>query len=85
MSDPSASYISNELSKGHPMILNGVNETGDKSSAFTRKGHYVVAVGKTPDGNIIVNDPESKGPRTYSPSILTHAKYGIAGSNSGIG
>ena len=75
-----------KIASGEKVILLGqdATNTSKKNSPFGPNNHYVLATGVDRRGNIIVNDPESKGPRTYSPSILTHAKYGIAGSNSGI-
>ena len=75
-----------KIASGEKVILLGqdATNTSKKNSPFGPNNHYVLATGVDRRGNIIVNDPESRGPRTYSPNILTHAKYGIAGSNSGI-
>ena len=54
---PNSQYIMSELASGHPMILNGVSEKG---GIYTTKGHYVVAVGTTKDGKVVVNDPRGK-------------------------
>lgn len=59
---PNSQYIMSELASGHPMILNGVSEKG---GIYTTKGHYVVAVGTTKDGKVVVNDPRG---RQYSKS-----------------
>lgn len=46
------------LSSGEPVILRGQSR-GDRNSAFTRAGHYVVAVG-TRDNKVIINDPRGE-------------------------
>ena len=56
---PSADYIIGQMDKGRPMILNGIT-TGSKNSAYTKSGHYVVAVGRDKNGNILINDPRGK-------------------------
>ena len=56
---PTAEYISSNVGNGKSMILNGIS-MGEKESAFTNAGHYVVAVGKDKDGNILINDPRGK-------------------------
>ena len=65
--NPSAQYISDQLDQGKPMILSGASGGGygDKpgvkhNSAYTPAGHYVVAVGKDQDGNVLINDPRGK-------------------------
>lgn len=66
--NPSAQYISDQLDQGKPMILSGAsgggygnNTTGVKhNSAYTPAGHYVVAVGKDQNGNVLINDPRGK-------------------------
>lgn len=47
--------LTRALSSGQPVILRG-QSNGAASSAFTRSGHYVVAVGQK-DGRVIINDP----------------------------
>ena len=47
------------MDKGRPMILNGIT-SGSKDSAYTKSGHYVVAVGRDKNGNILINDPRGK-------------------------
>ena len=47
--------LTRALSAGQPVILRG-QSNGEPGSAFTRSGHYVVAVGQK-DGKIIINDP----------------------------
>ena len=75
-----------KIASGQKVILLGqdVTNTSKNNSPFGPNNHYVLATGLDRRGNIIVNDPESNGPRVYSPSILNNARYGIAGSNSGI-
>lgn len=66
--NPSAQYISDQLDQGKPMILSGAsgggygnNAIGVKhNSAYTPAGHYVVAVGKDQNGNVLINDPRGK-------------------------
>lgn len=56
--NPSAKYIQSQLNSGHPMILSGRSIGG--RGAFTRDGHYVVAVGTDNRGNVIINDPRGQ-------------------------
>ena len=66
--NPSAQYISDQLDQGKPMILSGASGGGygrggfgvKTGSAYTPAGHYVVAVGKDNDGNVLINDPRGK-------------------------
>lgn len=65
--NPSAQYISDQLDQGKPMILSGASGGGYGSkpgvkhnSAYTPAGHYVVAVGKDQNGNVLINDPRGK-------------------------
>ena len=65
--NPSAQYISDQLDQGKPMILSGASGGGygggfgvKSNSAYTPAGHYVVAVGKDNDGNVLINDPRGK-------------------------
>ncbi len=75
-----------KIASGQKVILLGQDSQNNSkaNSPFGPNNHYVLATGIDRRGNVIVNDPEANGPRVYNPSILTHAKYGIAGSNSGI-
>ena len=50
--------LTKALSSGEPVILRG-QSNGEKDSAFTRAGHYVVAVGAK-DGKVIINDPRGE-------------------------
>jgi len=52
--DISADFIYNNLSPGHPMICS--MWPGD----FTTSGHFIVLTAIDNDGNVIVNDPNSK-------------------------
>ena len=62
---PSSSNIINELNHGNPVILNGMSN-GNSNSPYTKRGHYVVAVGTDKNGNIVVNDPRGAN---YSGSV----------------
>lgn len=55
--NPTAKDIDKQLSSGNPVLLLG----GSGSDPFTKSGHYVVAVGKDSNNNIIINDPRGKG------------------------
>lgn len=67
---PDARYISDNVGNGKSIILNGISN-GDASSAFTKSGHYVVAVGKDSNGNILINDPRGEEySRAISPKKL---------------
>ena len=57
--NPNQSFLNTQLSKGKPVVLLG-RDGGYGGSAFTKAGHYVVATGKTKDGNVIINDPRGK-------------------------
>ena len=61
--NPSSDYINEQLDQGKPMILSGASGGGfgvKSGSAYTPAGHYVVAVGKDEQGNVIINDPRGK-------------------------
>lgn len=53
-----SSNLTKALNSGQPVILRG-QSNGEKGSAFTRAGHYVVAVGAK-DGKVIINDPRGE-------------------------
>lgn len=82
----SSADMYSKLARGEKVILLGQdsNNTSKAYSPFGPNNHYVLATGLDRSGNVIVNDPESKGPRSYNPAILASAKYGIAGSSSGL-
>lgn len=86
ISGGSSSELYNSIANGEKVVLLGRDpmNTSKDLSPFGPNNHYVLATGLDRSGNIIVNDPENRGPRSYSPSILNSAKYGIAGSNSGL-
>lgn len=63
--NPSKEFISQNLSKGNPMILSG-QSTGLTISPYTRAGHYIVATGIDSNGNVSYNDPRGS---MYSGSI----------------
>lgn len=77
--------IIQRLNNGEQVILLGQdpNNQSKDASPFGPNGHYVVATGIDQNGNIIINDPESKQPKKYSRSILTKAKMGISTKASG--
>ena len=71
--------ISDAVGSGSPTILLGQdkNNTSKTNSPFGPNPHYVVAQGKDANGNIVVDDPELKGPAIYNKNILNNAKLGI--------
>ena len=86
ISGGSSADMYSRIARGQKMILLGQDPTNTSKeySPFGPNNHYVLATGTDARGNIIVNDPEARTPKVYSPSILNHTKYGIAGSNSGL-
>lgn len=86
ISGGSSNELYNSIANGDKVVLLGRDpmNTSKELSPFGPNNHYVLATGLDRSGNIIVNDPENRGPKAYSPSILNSAKYGIAGSNSGL-
>lgn len=76
----------NSIAHGDKVVLLGRDpyNTSKANSPFGPNNHYVLATGLDRRGNVIINDPENNGPRSYSPNILNSAKFGVAGSNSGI-
>ena len=87
ISGGSSADLYNSIANGEKVVLLGrdPHNTSKENSPFGPNNHYVLATGLDRRGNVIINDPESKGPRAYSPAILNSAKFGVAGSNSGIG
>lgn len=79
--------IMQNLANGQQVILLGKdpNNTSKENSPFGPNGHYVVATGLDKNGNIIINDPESKQPRTYDRKILDSAKMGVSTGAYGSG
>ena len=68
--NPSASSIENSLDRGHPVVLSGYSSGAN--TPYTSAGHYVVAVGRDANGNILVNDPRgTQYSRAYSPQELS--------------
>ena len=68
--NPSAMDIKSQVSSGNPVVLLGQSD-GSGSNPYTSAGHYVVAVGQKPNGDIIVNDPRGKSySRSYNPLSL---------------
>ena len=60
--NPSAEFISEQLSEGKPMILSGTSGGNGYGSPYTPAGHYVVA-NKGGNGNVFISDPRG---RSYS-------------------
>ena len=87
ISGGSSADLYNSIASGEKVVLLGrdPHNTSKEYSPFGPNNHYVLATGIDRRGNVIINDPEAKGPRAYSPAILNSAKFGVAGSNSGIG
>ena len=82
----SSADLYNRIAGGDKVILLGrdATNTSKENSPFGPNNHYVLATGVDRRGNVIVNDPESNRPRSYNPSILRNAQYGIAGSGSRV-
>ena len=57
--NPSAKDIDAQLASGNPVLLSGVG-SGSGSDPYTSAGHYVVAVGKDANNNVLINDPRGK-------------------------
>ena len=87
ISGGSSADLYNSIASGEKVVLLGRDpyNTSKENSPFGPNNHYVLATGLDRRGNVIINDPEAKGPRAYNPAILNSAKFGVAGSNSGIG
>ena len=83
----SAQQITQALANGNQVILLGrdANNTSKDASPFGPNNHYVVATGLDKNGNLIINDPESDAPKTYSADILKSINAGIDTSSSGSG
>ena len=71
--------VMSNLASGHPVIMLGQDgrNTSKSRSPFGPGSHYVLGTGIDRSGNIVVNDPEQSGPRSYSPSILRGLKSAI--------
>lgn len=85
----SVSVVKNSLESGRPVILLGrdPSNTSKAKSPFGPDNHYVLATGMK-NGKVLVNDPESSGPRVYDQSILNKSKYNLTyggSSNRGRG
>jgi len=87
ISGGSSADLYNSIASGEKVVLLGRDpyNTSKEYSPFGPNNHYVLATGIDRRGNVIINDPEARGPRAYNPAILNSAKFGVAGSNSGIG
>lgn len=64
--------VMNTLARGGKAILLGRDPYNNSKaySPFGPNNHYVLATGLDRAGNLIINDPEGKGPRAYNPNIL---------------
>ena len=83
--NPSADYVKNQVANGNSVVLNGYSD-GNKSSAYTKAGHYVVAVGTDKNGNILVNDPRGKEySKAYNPDKLANETSEAWSFNGGHG
>ena len=83
--NPSADYVKNQVANGNSVVLNGYSD-GNKSSAYTKAGHYVVAVGTDKNGNILVNDPRGKEySKAYNPNKLANETSEAWSFNGGHG
>lgn len=82
----SGSSMLNAVASGKPTVLMGrdPSNTSKSRSPFGPNNHYVVANGVDSNGNINISDPESRGVRKYSPSILKSVRAGVAASGSGL-
>lgn len=79
--------VINSLKNGQKVILLGKDRfnKSKKDSPFGPNGHYVMATGFDKNGNIIIYDPENKGPKAYPVDILKAAEYGINTGNKAGG
>ena len=87
ISGGSSGQIAQRLANGDKAILLGndpFNQSKD-NSPFGPDNHYVLATGMDQDGNILVNDPESREPRKYGPDILNHTEIAINASGGASG
>lgn len=85
---PDPEYVKSELENGNQMILSGTDDGTQDNSAYTKAGHYVVAVGTDNNGNAIINDPRGK---EYSKKISigkltsqTGAAWSFGGNGKGV-
>ena len=72
------STVKSALESGRPVILLG-RDPSNKSkndSPFGPNNHYVLATGMK-NGKVLVNDPETEGPRVYNQSILDKSRYNL--------
>lgn len=72
------STVKSALESGRPVILLG-KDPSNKSKAnspFGPNNHYVLATGMK-NGKVLVNDPESNGPKVYDQSILNKSNYNL--------
>ena len=74
----STSVVKDALESGRPVILLGQDPTNKskQNSPFGPNNHYVLATGMK-NGKVLVNDPESNGPKVYNQSILNKSRYNL--------
>ena len=74
----STSTVKSALESGRPVILLGRDPSNNSKSKspFGPDNHYVLAMGMK-NGKVVVNDPESNGPRVYDQSILNKSSYNL--------
>ena len=69
--DPTGDDIKKSLKSGKSMVLSGASISNDSRMPYTSAGHYVVATGLDPNGNIKINDPRGlKYNKTINPDVL---------------
>lgn len=74
----STNTVKSALESGRPVILLGRDPSNNNKnkSPFGPDNHYVLAMGMK-NGKVVVNDPESNGPRVYDQSILNKSSYNL--------
>ena len=81
--NPSAEFISDQLSQGKPMILSGTSGGNGSGSPYTPAGHYVVA-NRGGNGKAFISDPRGRGySKEYPISKIaneTNAAWSFGGS-----
>lgn len=75
------SSLIGDIAAGKPTVLMGrdIYNTSKANSPFGPNNHYVVANGFDGSGNLLISDPEQRGVRRYSPSILRNVRVGVSG------
>jgi len=72
------STVKSALESGRPVVLLGKDPSNKskENSPFGPNNHYVLATGMK-NGKVLVNDPESNGPKVYDQSILNKSNYNL--------